>query len=38
MDHGHLMSAGSEALLGYEGKVGLLVRQHGEWIHHNAST
>lgn len=49
LDHGALLGADTQALLeafaeahrdddGTPGTVGLLVRQHGEWVHYNAST
>lgn len=36
-DHNDVITA-ADAVKAYEGKIGLLIRQHGEWIHYNAST
>ncbi|MBW3583020.1 MAG: FTR1 family protein [Euryarchaeota archaeon] len=38
LDHKALTAGGVAALEPYDGKVGILIRQHGEWVHYNAST
>jgi high-affinity iron transporter len=37
-DHAEMFAAAMEAVEGYEGKVGVLIRAHGEPVHYNAST
>ncbi len=36
--HGDVLAAAVEAMASYDGKVGVLVRSHGEPIHYNATT
>ncbi|HJQ94001.1 MAG TPA: FTR1 family protein [Candidatus Thermoplasmatota archaeon] len=36
--HEQLLAGAIEAVEGYDGKVGILVRHHGEPVHYNAST